>query len=523
MKNYITSLFGILLILIIYNANAQPATFQKTYGGSKQDYSYDMHTTSDGGYVLGGITFSYSNFSGRCLVVKTDMNGDTIWTTNWGGTKDTNCDFQYINDLVQTNDGGIITCGGKGFCGGPYAGEAEITRLDKSGNVLWSKNGVNGAEDPYPVIEDKAGNFIVGGYVINIGAGGEDACIMKLNANGDTLWSRTYGGVGDDWFYHILQTKDGGYLGAGFTTSFGEGGKDIYLVKTDSNGKLLWSNAYGTPKDEAAFGHCLAATSDGGYILTGYGNSGSPYGLFLLKLDSLGNMNWANYYTGQNGHGIKQLATGEFLIAGTSGTSHAELIKTDSKGNIDWGKSYGGTGNESGWILDLADDGGYVTGGYTTSFGSGSEDMYLIKTDTTGSSGCNYTSISISDSVAPFIQTKAATISMVGINTANYTYTVKRGTTVTDLCFTPEGLNEIKNKKKGASIFPNPTSDVATITFSEKGTYKIELYDMTEKQIGDYNFSGKEYQIQCKGLTAGVYFIRITGEQETQTIKFIKQ
>jgi hypothetical protein len=517
-------LLASLTLFAAYHLNAQ-VTFQKVYGGSNLDYCYDMHKTYDGGYVLGGISFSYPNPYGKSYVVKTDVNGDTLWTASYGDTVGGNCDLQYINDLCQLSDSGYLTVGGKKTC--DNSGSGEITRLDKNGNVLWAKKCTPNGEDPYPCIQDKAGNFIVGGYVTGIGAGANDGCLMKLDANGDTLWSRTYGGTGNEWFYHIIQTKDGGYMAAGYTSSFGQGGQDIYIVKTDVNGNLIWSKAYGTAGDEFAFGHCLQATSDGGYILTGQVGSGSQSatGIFLMKIDSTGNMKWANYYSGAFAHAVKQTPDKGYAVVGTGdyGTGyHVVLIKTDSTGVMQWSKTYGGSGGyEEGWILDLANDGGYVTGGHT-SLVAATEQMYLVKTDANGNSNCNETNPVITPSVAPFVTTNAATIVHEGTNTVSYPFTSQRGTVITTLC-SALGLAENKNIPENPGIYPNPVINNVTLSFGQEEINHIELYDIEGRKLNTFTSSGKEFTFSCSGLAAGLYFIKVTSQKGTQIAKFVKQ
>ena len=406
----------IFICILSVHAFAQ-LKFQKAFGGTGGEYLYDMHKTSDGGYVLGGTTTSLPNSPNvSSYIVKANSNGDTLWTASYTGLGGA-CDQQYINDIYQLTDSGYIAVGGKTVCGNVNAG-GNIVRLDKKGNIVWSKY-CTASEDPYPVIQDKAGDFIVGGYLTGLGAGLEDGCLMKLDANGDTVWSKTYGGVGNEWFYHIIQTADGGYLAAGKSDGFGQGGSDIYLVKTDANGNLQWSKTYGTASNEYAFGHSVEATADGGYIITGQGgnnNVQSAQGIFLLKINSVGNMKWAKYYDGIYGHVVKQTPDLGYAVVGNS-SSGVELIKTDSLGNVMWSTAYGGN---QGFFMDLANDGGYVLGGQTVSFGAGFKDALMIKTDANGNSGCGTTNPGVSATVAPFIMTAAATQVSVGPQTVAY-------------------------------------------------------------------------------------------------------
>ena len=147
-------------------------------------------------------------------------------------------------------------------------------------------------------------------------------------------WNKTYGGTSYDWAYALVQTSDGGYALAGRTASFGAGGDDFWLVKTDSAGNMQWNKTYGGTNDDMAF--ALVQTSDGGYALAGYTTSFGAGGLDF----------W--------------------------------LVKTDSAGNMQWNKTYGGTNNDMAFALVQTSDGGYALAGYTASLASGL-DFWLVK------------------------------------------------------------------------------------------------------------------------------------------------
>jgi hypothetical protein len=517
---------------------AQFASFQKVYGGTgvKQDYTYDMHKTLDGGYVLGGVTENYPTGVRRSYVIKTDANGDTLWTSIYGDTCKAGNAQQYINDICQSSDGGYLGVGGMIPCGGSSTNGGEITRLDSKGNVLWSKTCTHGVPDPYPVIQCSDGNFIVGGMVSGVGAGLLDAFLTKIDANGDTLWSRTYGSAGNEWLYHILQTPDGGYLAAGYTDGLGLGvidtNRNIYLIKTDANGNLQWSKTYGTKTgNQMAFGHCLQPTTDGGYIVTGQsagpfpccGNVQSDSGIFLMKIDVSGNMKWAKYFSGEFGHAVKQTADKGYLIAGTGNYGGATgddalLIKTDSLGILQWSRTYGGNGNEDGWLLDIANDGGYVTGGWTESFGNLAEHIYFIKTDTGGYSPCNENASSgVVERVAHFASSNAATKVMTGPVTTTFTPMFQRGSTIINLC-SVSGIDQVKDNNEQVSICPNPSSGAIQINSLERMD-DIKVTDI----IGQLVYETKPNTISTvlQLSNAGMYFITITSGTITNTKKTI--
>jgi hypothetical protein len=503
--------------------------FQKVVSGG---YAYDAHKVVKGsGYVFGGITNNTPTAGIRnSYVVRTDVNGDTLWTSAWTGVAGS-CDQQYINDLCPLSDGGVIANGGKGICGDTTKG-GSIVRLDKNGNIKWAKSFWIGC-DPYPCIQSSDGNFVTGGYISNGGyTQPKDAYLTKLDsATGDTIWSKRIGGAGTvDWFYHILQTPDGGYLAAGKTNSFGQGGLDVYLVKTNAKGNVMWSKTYGTAAlDEIAWGHCLQLTSDGGYIISGTGGGGvngtgtqSAEGLFLLKIDSLGNMAWARYYAGQEAHAVRQTADKGYIILADAYTGpplyqgDVVLIKTDSLGVIQWSKAYGGPQDEQGLVLEVAPDGGYVAGGTTLSFGGG---LYIVKTDANGNSGCNEKIFAVTSSVAPFIMANAASIESKGPNTFSYPYLFARGGTIVDLCNTV-GIKEQPNRSElgELTVFPNPSNGILTVQSSnELGL--ITIFNSLGEIIYSKNVIDAIQQIDLSACATGIYFLK----SPNSYIKFIKE
>jgi Secretion system C-terminal sorting domain len=201
-----------------------------------------------------------------------------------------------------------------------------------------------------------------------------------------TTFQKVIGGTQSDGAYSVVQTTDGGYTTAGATYSFGAGSEDIYLAHTDANGDLLWTKTFGETGND--FAHCVSQNSDGGYIISGYTNSfgASAFRCYLIRTDETGNHLWSNTYSGPNHSelfSVKQTPDGGFVSAGKVG-SDAFLVKTDSSGNTQWKKVYGGGGTDIARSVALTSDGGYIITGYTSSFGAGTDDVYVIKTNDTG-------------------------------------------------------------------------------------------------------------------------------------------
>jgi hypothetical protein len=248
-------------------------------------------------------------------------------------------------------------------------------------------------DEGYSVQQTSDGGYIIAGYTQSYGAGSRDVYLIKTDSLGDTLWTNTYGGSSWDYGYAVRQIGNGGYVIAGHTWSFGAGWTDVYLIKTDSMGDTLWTRTYGgTDWDE---GYSVHQTLDDGYIIAG---STKSYGLgsrdvYLIKTDSLGNTLWTRTYGGtgsDRGSSVQQtVPDGGYIITGSTisfgaGSGDVYLVKTDSLGDTLWTRTYGGTEWDQGNSVQQTRDEGYIIGGYTESFGEGWADVYLIKTDSLG-------------------------------------------------------------------------------------------------------------------------------------------
>jgi hypothetical protein len=262
-------------------------------------------------------------------------------------------------------------------------------------DTLWTKTyGGTGDDYGYSVQQTSDGGYIIAGWTESFGAGQSDVYLIKTDSFGDTLWTKTYGGSENDEGYSVQQTTDGGYIIVGSTHSFGAGGYyDVYLIKSDSMGDTIWTMTYGGIS--ADYGYSVQQTTDSGYIIVGWTNSFGVLGpdVYLLKTDSLGDTLWTKTYGGYEsdvGRSVKQTPDGGYIIAGQSFSfsgffPNLYLIKTDSLGDTVWWRTYGVLhGYDAGYSIQLTPDGGYIVAGYTDSIGYPYHDVYLIKTNSLG-------------------------------------------------------------------------------------------------------------------------------------------
>jgi len=242
------------------------------------------------------------------------------------------------------------------------------------------------------VCQTKDGGYIISGRTSSRGSGGEDAWLIRTNASGDTTWTRTLGGPSDDYGYTVRIAPDGGYVVSGHTASFGHGDCDGWMFKTDSSGRLIWMNTYGTPMSEVT--PSFNFTNDGGYVLIGFhGDDDDSLGVvYMVKTDINGDTLWTKYY-GNNksnyGFYVCQTADSGYVFTGLTNNYDEQmddvlLCKADKKGNLLWTKTFGGDSNDIAYCLQITPDGGYIIAGWTSSYGHGSEDGWVIRTDASG-------------------------------------------------------------------------------------------------------------------------------------------
>ncbi len=260
-------------------------------------------------------------------------------------------------------------------------------------NLIWSTNaGGSLNEMAYSGLQARDGNFLIAGSTFSYGAGEFDIYLLKLDAAGGTIWTKTFGGTSTEYGNDIQAAPDGGYVIVGSTKSFGSGKKDVYLLKMDSMGILQWSKTYGGPEDDE--GWSVQATKDSGYIICGTTSSfGAGYGdLYLIKTDIDGDTVWTRTFGGtggESGTAVKEIPGGGFLAIGSTGSfgvgySSIYAVRVNAAGDSLWAKTYGGDKADFGYSLAPTLDGGFVIAGSTNSFGAGYSDAYLIKIDTAG-------------------------------------------------------------------------------------------------------------------------------------------
>jgi len=392
---------GLIFVILLMGgllANGQ-LTFQKTYFGY---YALGriIRQTTDGGYAI--QAGAPNNVAGY-VFVRLNRYGDTLWSKRYSGT------YQYNeNSFQQTSDEGFIITATAYPSAFSDTCIIYLIKTNSTGDTLWTKvfGRVGYQERCYSVNQTTDGGYVVAGITTD---GGVGVYLFKTDANGNTLWRKSYLGLTNQVGYSMQQTTDGGFVIAG-STGAGAGGGDIILIRTDSSGGLLWTKTYGGVNSDVAYS--VQQTIDGGYIIGGETNSFGAGGndIYLIKTNASGTVQWSKAYGGDSAEyswSVRQTNDGGFIIAGSTisfgaGAYDAYLIKTAANGNLLWSKTYGGVNGDVANYAVETFDGGYIATGYYH-YSPSQPNIYVIKTDSLGNSGCN-------ESIAATIVTTPSTI-----------------------------------------------------------------------------------------------------------------
>ena len=350
-------------------------------------------------YILPWITNNYKNGIHTLFVRSYDNTGNNadseIITLSVDNFLVFYTTFGYvgINDagysIVQTADSSYIILGSTG-------NDILLFKADRKGTEQWSRVfGGSQYDEARHIQQTSDGGYIISGTTKSYGFGGSDIWLIRTNSQGDSLWTKTFGGTGLELGADVQILEDGGFILLGSTESFGNGSSDIWLIKTDSQGETTWAKTFGDNSSD--YGKSILKTPDDGYIIRGvtesfgYGNTA----LVLIKIDSTGNKIWDNAFGGSNGEGGNALREtndgGQILICHSyvheNSAYDIRLIKIDSNGSVDWDKTFGGITHNYGFSVLQAFDGGFALTGSIDILGGGDDnlsDLWLIKTDPEG-------------------------------------------------------------------------------------------------------------------------------------------
>jgi len=376
----------------LYNPPISPTTtWAKTYGGISDDESHASHSLqvkADGGYIVAGETSSFGEGNGDFWLLMLNPDGTVAWEKTYGGSNNE----RYVFCLQKTEDGGLILAGLTDSFGSGID-DIWLLKLNSEYSVEWQKTfgGSSGFERVHSLLQTKDGGYVVAGHTTSFGAGGSDIWLIKLDSQGGVVWQKTYGAWYNESRPHIRETEDGGYIVGASNRSF-KGNNDYWLMKLDSLGGLQWHRTFGGDYDDK--GCRIRKTSDGGYLLVGHTLSfgAGDYDIWILKLDFQGIVQWQKTYGGSSmeiARFVIKSADGGYVIVGRTdsfggGSADALAFKIDSNGIIEWQKTYGGNSFDEGYSIQHTSNGGYIIGGHTGSFGAGGQDVWVLRLNSNG-------------------------------------------------------------------------------------------------------------------------------------------
>jgi Secretion system C-terminal sorting domain len=389
-----------VLFLVLNNLVFAQTTFQKRFGGTGWERGQMTEKTNDGGIIIAGYTSSYDVGSGDFILIKLDASFNYSWSSVFGGAS-TDWAFSVCENIDNgfTIAGYTTTYGAGGY-------DIFLVRTNSTGNMLWSKTyGGASTDRAKHVFQLPTGEFIVTGDIGSFGSGCQDVLLMKTDINGTPIWQKVYGRSGCDYGDFVEQTSDGGFIITGRTGSIGAGGYDLHLLKTDAAGNVVWWKAYGGAGNEA--GGVVRELSGGGYIVTGVTTSfgAGAEDIYVVKTDANGNLIWArtyggalkepnSYSTSPKANSIIETSDGCYLIAAQTysfgfGGADGLLLKINADGGIIWDNVYGGTLNDQfEYVYEEASGGFTAVGSRASAVGFGSADIWLVKTLADGTSTC---------------------------------------------------------------------------------------------------------------------------------------
>lgn len=368
----------------VQNSDVQPLTtneliWERTYGGAGDDRAFCMTPTDDGGFLIGGSSTSFNINKTAAWVVKINGNGNTVWNKTYCEN-----DGSEFRSIQKTADGFLLV--GNTFLSSGME-DAWIVKIDNEGNVAWNKT--IGGENFNKVFSATiaADGFVLAGLTNSSNNGNSDGWLLKTDMKGNLIWNKTYAEVGDSAFRAILVSTTGDYVAAGYSASAGNGNYGLWLVKTDSNGTVMWNQAFSGVESDKAY--ALVASRDG-YVMVGetHANQEANADAFAAKTDLNGKLIWKKTYGGADFDVASTVTTtrdGGYLVVGFTfsygkGQRDFWFFEIDDLGNVAWSRTCGGEGYEEAYAAVEVGDNEFIISGWTNSIGAGSYDFYVIRT-----------------------------------------------------------------------------------------------------------------------------------------------
>ena len=383
-----------ILPILALQINSQVIQWTQTFGSTGDDGSQSMIMSNDGGIIIAGFTSPTPSSYKNILLMKTDLAGNELWSRTYSPG---------MNDIARsirpTSDGGYILAGMTEVATQIY--DPFLLKTDSQGNIQWIQQydyGFNDDDRAHSVWQTSDGGYIIAGqtWLMHGSFGSYDMYIIKTDLNGIVQWSRIFfrEESGGDVALSVQQLGDGGYIIGGFTQSSEWAS---YIIRTDASGNSIWSNIYtGSWQSEC---YDIKSTPDGGFIFTGTESSfETDTDVLITKLDANGTLLWKKIYgneASEQGQYVQVLSDGSCIVAGMAASEqdgyNMYIVKTNSSGDSLWSRTIGGASDDRAFTVASSQEGIYYVGGWSWSYGVGMGDVYLAKIteSLTGSNGTN--------------------------------------------------------------------------------------------------------------------------------------
>jgi hypothetical protein len=502
--------------------------FEKTYGtANRNEYGRDVTIlSSNAGYgVVGYVTKSQVNKD--IYFLKLDTCGRSKISRTYGGSSD---DMGYsISEL----SGGNMAIAGETSSYGSGLNDGYLMKI--SGATLATANGRAIGDTSLDIAQDFkhiSTGYVVTGYTTN-GTNGYDVLLTKFNSTLVAQWTYKIGGTHDDQAYAIQQCSNSDLIIAGGTKSYGVGNYDVYLIRTNANGIVLWAKAYGNTALD--IGYNVKQTLDGGFIIVGKTRNSNPGGnslddVLLIKTSSTGVLQWSKSYGGtldETGEDVVQLPDTGYVVTGYtksfgSGGWDVYTFKVDKNGNTVWARTSGDTGEDKSYAIKKTADNGFVVAGHTNSFGAGVFDAYVLKTNSLGNTGCNDSSGI--NTYAPGDSTSSGYVQDTNLIVVNGAAVDTFLTIDSIRCSTcnPPKMGQLPSINE-SMVYPNPASDFLNINvWSDDESAIVEVYSalgllVYHKIMAESNME----KVNISSWMPGLYFVRVSTNYIQQMTKVI--
>lgn len=529
MKKHNSILCLLFVCIAAINGQAQ-AVFQKKFSLNAENQGTCNIRTSDGGFMMLGTTGAANSYGGgRIMLVKTDANCNVQWTRNYGGNL-----AEFVSVIIENPDGSFVLTGTTYSYNSQPSGDALLMKVSSTGTMLWTKiyTGAD-SEYGYDLLRLPDGGYVLGGLTRTATAGGYDFYVVRTDSAGSPMWMKRFGGIGNDEGQAMVLADDGNImiLGSGYIGTNG----GMMLTKLDvTSGALLWTNVYGNGPGGNGSGYDILKTGSGNYFLVGISSGTNTMAdIYVVKTDNNGTPLWSETYGGSSGdyaYDATLVSDGGLAITGFTtsfgaGGQDIFLLRLDSAGTVQWFSTFGTAGHEKANAVTETNDGGFLISGNTTpAFFSGDIDWYVIKTDAAGMSGCQQTAATIS--VIPDSMVWASVNPSTGTpsGSGNTAFNASLGLTDTTLCSTV-GIAEVVFPGLPFTLYPNP-NDGSGVNLQLNGllqdAVQVRIVNMAGQTCYAHVLKNETVlAIETAAFAPGLYIVEVQNGNEVSRQKLI--